>query len=210
MRRGEARGRGGGREAAYLAEHPAELNLQLGLRVLVRAGGLVVRTTCPALVVRHGDPIRSHRRARKSRSAPAHSSFIFLLPKARELRTPPEQHRSASAMPPASHARPCQRPAGSKTRRLRLPSHRSSAARARGKSHNIEVAREGGAKVRPLAAHPTQRSATPAAAILCEAGARCHYLPSRPARRPTPSAGLVRAVVLPHVAVNAAAASREW
>lgn len=55
-------------KAAYLAEHPTELNRQpnLGLRVLFRARGI------PTLIVRHS-------RAEKSPVTPAHNSFSLLL-----------------------------------------------------------------------------------------------------------------------------------
>lgn len=164
--------RGGG-EAAYLAEHPAELNRhpELGLGVLLGARGI------PALVVRHGDLIRSDRRAGKSRSSPRPQPPE--PPPAEGTgaagSTGPAQQRSAGA---TSVARRCQRPAGAGTRRLELRPHRSSVAR--GKSHNIGVAKGGGASARPPAAHSAQQPAAPAAAILRAAGAPCHYLPAPP------------------------------
>lgn len=121
----------------------------------------------------------------RAEAAPAHSSLSLLLPKGRERRALPEQHRSAPAGA-TSAARLCQQTAGAAARRLALPPHRSSAAPARGKSHNIELARGGGASAPLPAAHSAQSPAAPAAAILREAAAVCHYLPAPPHGPPSP------------------------
>lgn len=98
--RGSKRPQGRG-QATYLAEHPAELNRQpeLGLRILLGAGGM------PALVVRHGDDSRSHRRPGKSRGSSHPQQSQPPPAEGRERRALPERHRwcpRVSPAPPAS------------------------------------------------------------------------------------------------------------
>lgn len=140
-RRGAA-GRRNGVEAAYLAEHPAELNRQseLGLGVLLGAGGI------PALVVRHGDRSRSHHRAGKEPERPPPTAAFFCRRyRSAGLYSSGCRHRAPPAL---ASDRPATRLAAPGSPR------RGPSDPARGQSHNTGTARGGGASARPPAGHP--------------------------------------------------------